>query len=157
MIRMNSVALLTASFIAGFGCERLFAMAGQVSSTLVVSGHVTDPQCNPIASLRVRVFAENRNAAGEQLTDKDGYFRILVDLPGTYTLQVGAPGFQQVTRSVQVMAGQPAIADVQLGKIAEKRESIAVTADVKDASILFPDPAQRVRAASDIGCEPGPA
>jgi hypothetical protein len=48
------------------------------------------------------------------------------------------------------MAQQPPKPDSQPQAIPEKKESITVTADVKDANILFPDPAQRVFVRQEI-------
>lgn len=118
--------------------------ADQVSMDVIVSGQVIDPQSNPVANLRVQICDQNGTLIGEQVTDRDGLFRFSLPSPGTYTIRVSAPGFQQVSRTVHVAAGEPVIANVQLGNIAEKLESITVTANVKDTSVLFPDPAQRV-------------
>lgn len=119
----------------------VFAAPAQVSSPLSISGKVTDPQSNPVANIRVLLFDPQGASAGEAITDKNGQFAFIVELPGIYELKVNAPGFEQVNQSVEVEAGAPARADVHLGKLAEKQESITVTADVKDSSVLFPDPA----------------
>ena len=110
----------------------------------IISGKVTDPQANPVSSLRVLLFGPQGAAAGDATTDKNGIFLFHVGLPGAYTLKVNAPGFEQVTQSVQTGTSPTTVADIHLGRISEKQESITVTADVKESSILFPDPARRV-------------
>ncbi|MBV8811836.1 MAG: carboxypeptidase regulatory-like domain-containing protein [Acidobacteriaceae bacterium] len=109
-----------------------------------VSGTVTDPQTHPVSGLRVLLFNSQGAAAGDVTTDEDGAFSFHVAVPGAYTLKVNVLGFEQVTQSVQVTDTTPAVADVRLGRLAEKQESITVTADVRDSTLLFPDPAQRV-------------
>ncbi|HEX4810838.1 MAG TPA: carboxypeptidase-like regulatory domain-containing protein [Bryobacteraceae bacterium] len=143
-MRLLPLYLLAIYLLAIVGPVSAFVIADQASSALLVSGRVTDPQSNPVAHVRVQLFNPNQILAGEQATDTAGHCGIPVAAPGSYTLKISALGFQQVTRSVQVIVDQPVIADVQLGSLTEKQESITVTADVKDANILFPDPAQRV-------------
>src|SRR5207302_628261 len=78
------------------------------------------------------------------MTDDSGYFEFPVTSPGIYTLKASVADFQEVTRSIQVTTGDATIAEIVLGTLAIKQESITVTADVKDRNVLSPDPAQRV-------------
>lgn len=122
-----------------------------------MSGQITDPQSKPVADLRVRLITPNRQGASrEQTTDKNGHFEFHVALLGTYTLKVSAPGFQELTKSIFVSSEDSVGADVQLGSLTARQESITVTADVKEANILFPDPAQRVFVHQDtLDANPG--
>ncbi len=115
-----------------------------------VTGRVLDPQSEPVAGLRVLLFGPRRAAAGYAVTDEKGRFSFSVRHAGSYTVKVNAPGFQQVSEKIEVHPGAPTIADIHLGKLAAKQESITVTADVKDSNILFPDPAQRVYVRQEI-------
>lgn len=109
-----------------------------------LSGHVTDPASNPVPNVHLQVLAEDGQAVAQQTTDTLGYFEVALPSAGSYTLRVNAPGFQEINRPVQITGGAPAIIEVHLDKIAAKQESTTVTADIKDSSLLFPDPAQRV-------------
>jgi hypothetical protein len=127
----------------------LFCLVGAISAqeghvSRIISGTVTDPQAKPASNLRVLLFGPQGAAAGDTMTDGTGLFSFRVPLTGFYTLKVSAPPFEQVTRSVQVGDAPTVNLDIHLGRLSKKQELITVTADVKESSILFPDPAQRV-------------
>ncbi len=109
-----------------------------------ISGHVTDPQVIPVAAANVQLTKPNGDPVTETLTDDSGHFEILAVSAGAYSLRITAPGFQPLTRSIRITPGAPTIADLQLGALSAKRESITVTADVNEMNVLSPDPAQRV-------------
>ncbi len=129
----------------------------QTTTDIAVSGQITDPQSKPVADLRVQLITPNgQGASREQTTDKNGHFEFHIVLLGTYTLKVSAPGFQEVTKNIVVSSENPVAADVQLGNLTAKQESVTVTADVKEANVLFPDPAQRVFVRQDtLDANPG--
>ena len=110
----------------------------------VISGTITDPQSKPVNNLRVQLLTTTGDLIAAKTTGDHGQFTFTVPRSGTYTLKVSAPNFQQVTRSVKAVADKFVTVNIQLGDLAEKRDSITVTADVKDSNILYPDPAQRV-------------
>ncbi len=140
----SSLALIIGLMLeAGTAAQSVSAQQTNPAGILV-SGRITDPQANSVSSLRVRLLDPAGDPVNEQTTDKDGRFAFTVAAIGTYTLDVAAPGFQELTRLIYITSTAPVSADVQLGKLAEKQESITVTADVKESSVLFPDPAQRV-------------
>ncbi len=120
------------------------ALEAQAHDGLTVSGHVTDPQANPVAGVPIQLFGRGAQTGQEKKTDADGFFEFTVSSPGAYSLKISAPGFEELTRTVQVAGFGSVIADFQLGKISAKQESVTVLADVKDTNVLFPDPAQRV-------------
>ena len=133
-------------------------LQAQTSANISVSGHITDPQGQPVAGMRVQWIAPNgEGAARDVSSDKDGQFQFDVSLLGTYTLTVSAPGFQQISKKFAVTsAAAPLTVDVQLGSLSTKQESITVTADVKESNVLFPDPGQRVFVRQDtLDANPG--
>ena len=128
-----------------FGVSSAWQLQAQTTAEIVVSGQIIDPASKPVGNLRVQLIEPNEQSAWhEQVTDKDGHFEFHVDLLGNYTLKLNAPGFQEITKSVKITSAAPMTVDVQLGALSTKQESITIIADVKETSILFPDPAQRV-------------
>ncbi len=120
-------------------------LGAQGSGASILSGHVTDPQMRPAARLRVQLISPLGESPQLQTTGNDGGFTFELHRPGAYRLHVSAPGFTEVSKLVDVPAGlSPVVADLQLGSLATKQESITVTSDLKESTILFPDPAQRV-------------
>lgn len=111
---------------------------------LTIDGSVADPQGKPVSALRVLLFDPHGAFAGDVTTDQNGMFGFRVRLIGAYALKVNAPGFKEVTQSVKVTGKVPATLNVHLGAVAEREESITVTADLRDSTLLFPDPSQRV-------------
>lgn len=107
-------------------------------------GQVTDPQKSAVPNVRVLLIKPN----GEQLastSDAEGRWSFQVAAPGTYTLEVGAPAFAEVTQAVTVGVGIEQLeSNVSLGALAPRHESLTVTADAKEGNILFPDPSQQV-------------
>src|SRR6185437_16238479 len=137
MFTFGSCLLLT-FLLGGAGTFVLLAQ----SEATEISGRVTDPQSNAVANARVTLDDTRTGSMRETSTDAAGNFALRAPY-GLYTVNVAAAGFEDVTRTIDVSPATPAIIDIQLGGVAQKRESITVVADVKESSILFPDPAQR--------------
>lgn len=110
----------------------------------IISGDITDPQSKPVSNLRVQLLTTTGDLIAAKTTGDHGQFTFTLPRSGTYTLKVNARNFQQITRNIRVIADKTVTANIQLGNLAEKQDSITVTADVKDSNILYPDPAQRV-------------
>src|SRR6185437_6106884 len=124
-----------------FGMARTSVLRAQTEA-VEISGQVTNPQSNPITNARVTLDDVRTGSVHATSTDVTGHFSLPVPY-GAYTVKVTAAGFQHAARAINVSSTAPAI-NIQLTSVAQKRESIAVVADVKQSSILFPDPAQRV-------------
>ncbi|HEY3937397.1 MAG TPA: TonB-dependent receptor [Bryobacteraceae bacterium] len=118
----------------------LFLLRAQAMVDMGIAGRVSDPQGHPVAHAAVQLV----ESGARQTTDETGHFQFTVASPGVYTVKVSATVFEEVTRTVQVATGAAAVVDVQLGTLSAKRESITVTADVKDVNVMSSDPAQRV-------------
>ena len=125
-----------------FGAARTFALRAQTDA-IEISGQVTDPQSNPVANARVTLNNLQTGDVRETTTDMTGHFSTRARY-GAYTVRITAAGFQDVVRTINVTPTTPAIVNIQLSGVAQRRESVTVVADVKESSILFPDPAQRV-------------
>ncbi len=109
-----------------------------------IRGQVLDPQSNVIPSARITVVQQNSGRALPTVqADQSGRFLVSVPALGPYTIKVNASGFQDVAKSIAVNGAETSVI-LQLSGVAERKDSITVTADVMDATVLFPDPAQRV-------------
>ncbi len=111
---------------------------------MTISGMVTDPQSNPVPGVTVTLSDSQPEMMSRTRTDSAGHFTLAAPRQGTYTLKVYAEGFEDAVRSIAVTSSSRGLFDVQLGAVSHMQQSVTVTADLKDASILFPDPAQRV-------------
>jgi Carboxypeptidase regulatory-like domain len=127
--------------VAGFSLSCL-ACGGTVAYEL--SGHVLDPQSNAVPAAYVAIQQQSDGAAlVTAQTDGRGDFLVAVPAAGLYTVKANAPGFQDVAKTLNVQGARTAIT-IQLLSVAARQDSISVMADVKEATVLFPDPAQRV-------------
>ncbi len=80
----------------------------------------------------------------EATTALDGSFSFAAIPDGTYKLLADAPGFAEVSKTVSVIGDVPVEIDLHFDHLAVRSDAMTVTADVKDADIEQPDPAQRV-------------
>src|SRR5579862_8679609 len=88
--------------------------------TVVISGHVYDPQGRPVAGATVRVGAQ------EACSDQEGAYRMQT-LPGVYSIRVEALGFEPVASDVTLVDGS-AFLDLRFRMLAEQRQSLTVSA-----------------------------
>lgn len=113
-----------------------------------ISGHLSDPQEHAVPGAPVRL-----SRARETRTDDGGNFSFADVASGDYTLEIEGAGFQPIHRGLTVKA------DLHLDlrcELALQPQSVTVTADVKDSSVLFPDPAERVLVREDtLDANPG--
>src|SRR6516165_2903047 len=74
-----------------------------------ISGTVTDPQGALIANAHVKATNAATGAALTTATDSAGAFRFSLISPGTYKVEVSAPGFNTLTQTdIPVSAGEDA-------------------------------------------------
>ena len=115
----------------------VFAQGGSVQ------GRVTDPQGNGISRTDLILTSASGKEVERALTDGDGAYAFQGVDAGGYTLRALATGFEPIAREVQIKDGKHLVVDIAL-KIRSDQQTVRVTADVKEANILSPDPAQRV-------------
>ena len=132
------------SFVSLLLAISAFVADGQEPKTFLVEGAVTDPQSVVVDGVQVRLFDSTGALQGEQTTGKDGKFSFQVRSPGTYNLKAFSRSFEPVSDKIEIGTARRISANIHLGQLTGRLESITVTADVKESSILFPDPAQRV-------------
>jgi carboxypeptidase family protein len=115
-MRLGLVALVVVSSCAPVLAQSNFA---------TLSGTVQDPQGGPVTgaklSLTSAATSESRNAT----VNSAGLFEIAGLKPGAYQLNVRAPGFADVERTVELEVGQQMRLDLALS-VGEKREAVDI-------------------------------
>lgn len=91
----------------------------------------------------VALASAGKSASQQTFTDDGGHFSFSGVVAGNYILKLAAAGFEPFTQNIIVGDGQQLPIEIQL-KISAEHEAVAVTADVPQATVLSPDPAQRV-------------
>ena len=109
------------------------------SNYAVVRGSILDPQHRPIVSAHVHLTASETGAEREVVTNATGLYEIAGLQPGTYSLTVDSPGFEQATQNIDLEVGQQATLDLQL-RLGAESQSVMVQASgellkTQDASV----------------------
>jgi hypothetical protein len=100
----------------------------QSSTAGAVGGVITDPSHAVIVGARVTATSVSTNASASAKTDSTGHFLITPLQPGTYKLQITAPGFGAVTvNDVVAEVGVVTTADEEL-QLARQAQTVSVTA-----------------------------
>jgi len=92
-----------------------------------ISGRVLDPQGHLVAGAAVRLDTA-AGPAFRGVSDPEGRYQFISIPDGAYSLVVQAPGFAPVTQSL-VLAGELALRDITLARLASQRDSIVITAN----------------------------
>jgi hypothetical protein len=110
----------------------VFAFAGATSvlaqvdySTATLKGTVLDPQGLVVTSARVTISSPDTGWSRIIQTGVDGTYRFASLMPGTYRLQVEAPGFATALVMVVVSVGESANHDVRL-QLGAARDAVDV-------------------------------
>ena len=109
-----------------------------------LSGIVTDPQGSVVAGATISIQRRADSSRRESQCDNQGRFSFAAIDAGEYTLTAEYSGFAGITRTVLVSENGAKTVDVQFSGIASQTESVTVSADVSDAGLFAPDPAQRI-------------
>ncbi len=125
-----------------FSCVWAAAAATAQTTSMHISGLVLDPRGHQIAGAIVEVDSP-AGVRAQATTDHDGRFRLLVPQAGSFTLHVEASGFAPVVRSISLDT-EAADLTLRLVRAAARNQTVIVTADVSDISIIAPDPSQKV-------------
>ncbi|MGZ5437463.1 MAG: outer membrane beta-barrel protein [Pyrinomonadaceae bacterium] len=116
--------MLAALLVAGLSCTNALAQSG----TSAVNGTVVDPQGNLVNGATVTLSNEEKNFSRSQHTERSGAFNFTLLSPGTYRLEVEAPGFKKaVITDVRALIDKTSEMKVQL-EIGERTETITVSA-----------------------------
>jgi Carboxypeptidase regulatory-like domain/TonB-dependent Receptor Plug Domain/TonB dependent receptor len=129
----HRAALLTTFVIVFFLASSAW---GQSITAGDVTGTITDPTGAVVPDATVTLTNADTNTSRKVSTNAEGSYRFAFVPPGNYQLAVSARGFQTQDRSgVQVSAGQPATANVQLA-LASASQTVDV---VESTSVLQTD------------------
>ncbi len=84
---------------------------GQGAATGSISGRVSDPADAPVPNASVKITNSDTGATTSAATTSDGFYSVRFLLPGTYTVEVSAQGFQKVVQPnvVVTVAGSPTV------------------------------------------------
>jgi hypothetical protein len=92
----------------------------------------------------VRLSSNGDSQSRETITSPEGEFLFAPVHGGTWKLTASASGLVDISRTVNLADSQELTVNLQFGLVAPHSDAVTVTADVKEATIEQPDPAQRV-------------
>ena len=111
------------ALLMSFDCS----LAAQVNATGTFAGQVSDPARKPIPNAQVRLIDQQTAIATVKVTGSDGYYTFPVAKPGTYSIEVSAPGFDAVARRDLVLQVQQTIQQDFTLQISGTRTEILVS------------------------------
>jgi hypothetical protein len=99
-----------------------------------ITGIVTDPQGGAIASAKMTIVNRDTNATSEATTTAAGEFNVPNLPPGTYRIEISAPGFKRFVQDKAVVAAASTLrvdAQLQLGQVSETVEVSAAAVQIQ--------------------------
>jgi hypothetical protein len=109
-----------------------------------ITGSLTDPQGLPVSGATVRLVRHADSSRRDVKTDEQGHFTFGAVDPGEYKLIAEFSGFPTIDRTIVVSTDGTKLENLQFSQVASQTESVTVSADVSDAGLYAPDPAQRL-------------
>jgi len=103
--------LLTLSMFPGLQSS---VMAQTTIATGSIVGTVTDPSGAIVSGAKVTIINTGTNEATQLTTNSSGYYNSGAMIPGTYKIEVSAPGFSTETQEAAVQVGNTLTANVHL-------------------------------------------
>ena len=98
------------------------------TATSSLRGAITDPKGSSVPGAEVTLTSDERGVTLSTKTDRDGQYRFLEVRPGTYTLEISAPGFSKIRQSnLVLLVATPARSDFQM-TLAAGATTVEVTA-----------------------------
>ena len=125
-------------FVVYAGLAAVFSslLLGQGETTSAILGQVNDPTNAPVWRAAVTVRSNQTGLKRTASTDEAGRFNFPQLLPGSYTVEVSAQGFElEVNPSVVAGLGQKQTADFVL-RLASDKQTVTVT---EQAPAINPD------------------
>ena len=103
----------------------MLPLAAQTSS---LQGVVTDAQGAVVPAAAITVTNTETNTPRSSLTDESGKYSLLQMPPGSYKMQVQAPGFSVFTSEIRLQINTPTTLNVKL-ELGQTTETVNVTAE----------------------------
>ena len=101
------------------------------TSTSSLRGTITDPKGSSVPGADVKLTSAERGVSLTTKTDRDGQYQFLEVRPGTYTLEVAAPGFSTIRQNnLILLVATPARSDFQM-TLATGATTVEVTASLQ--------------------------
>src|SRR5215472_8717784 len=125
--RATRYARLVAITCATWNLLTTGVLRAQSPGTGAITGEVFDPSKAVIADAQVSLLNEETNQTRRVTTNSEGFFRVPLLSPGSYSLTVEAPGFdKQIMTSIPVAVAEttPVKVDLKVGKASAKIEVI---------------------------------
>src|ERR1044072_2145095 len=131
---MSNTNTIRVSSLASFLVLLLMTVTSYAQSGGSISrGTVKDPNGNVVAGASVTITNPEKNFTRTQSTNQDGGYVFTAVPPGTYKLDVTAPGFKTASASGLVaLVDTPTVRDVQL-EIGQVSETVDVTSTAEAA------------------------
>jgi carboxypeptidase family protein len=108
-----------------------------------LSGSLMDPQGRAVSGASISLLRRADSSRRAAKTNTEGQFSFGGLDTGEYRLTAESNGFPILTKTVSVGDGENS-ASLQFSAIASQNQSVTVSADVSDAGVFAPDPAQRL-------------
>jgi hypothetical protein len=116
--------------------------AGHAPVLTDFSGTVRDPQGAGVVSASVALVPASQGPSPVSTTDSNGEFEFHDVVPGSYRLTAEAPGFEDVSIEVSLLAGHSNRADLQFARLAPQNQQVTVIAS--EPAAFTPDPSERI-------------
>jgi hypothetical protein len=134
-----------AAFLIGW-----MVLASAAFAETGLSGALTDPEGVAVAGATVSLQRSADSTRSETQTDSQGRFLFANLQAGEYRLTAEFTGFVSVTKTISLPDDDQHAAAIQFSALAAQRETVTVSADVNDATVQSPDPAERVFVRQDL-------
>lgn len=115
-----------------------------------LSGSLLDPAGGVVPGATVRLLRLVDSSQSETLTDSQGQFFFARLNAGEYHLTAEFPGFAPATRTVALADEQESSEKIQFVAVSRQIESVTVTADLNEMTVLAPDPGERLFVRQDL-------
>jgi hypothetical protein len=124
-------------------------VASSATAVTNLYGSLTDPQGKAVAGATIRLLAPSDSREYETQTDSTGQFTFVGIGAGAYGLTADYPGFTPFREALALSEGNQT-ENIRFSGLASQTESVTVTADVIDFSVLNPDPGEKMSARQDL-------
>jgi hypothetical protein len=125
-------------------CLLVFWLGSSVAFAAAnLAGSLTDPQGHAVSGATISLLRRADSSRRAAVTNAEGQFAFEGIESGEYRLTAESSGFPILTKTLSVADG-PNSANLQFSAVASQNQSVTVSADVSDAWVFAPDPAQRL-------------